>query len=344
MVYRFLFPRGGGGFIRRYKNFQQQIFQRSWETPDVHPYAPVTLFDFTRPDDAADILSQKDKASTLTSTLRQRDSWRVSDDRVIGGYSDSFAHLIRPSIVPDTTEDTATTAKETGTGMSSSGTEYHSNVDEEEDEKELQRDAQDEANATAKRPFIRWYGNLDTTIGLESTVQRSGFAALRSPSFLRGANLRGAFTALEITCRTDGRVYTINLQVETSLPEDMYQGHIDVPATPPGRWDRLYVPFSEFGFLGALKAGGPRPIRRQTRQGDDNDRMLVPGEENDLLQQRDEEMRQRQDAFRRRMAQQRTLEIGADDDFNPHLDNNICIESIGFALMDGQNGPFVRID
>lgn len=268
----------------------------------------------------------------MSSRLRQRDVWRLSDDRVIGGYSDSSAHLIRPSLLAEPDEvvqDTTTLSDENSMLMT-------------EEEEVLEDSMMTETNATTKRPFIRWYGNLDTTIGLESKVQRSGFAALRSPTFLGGANLRGAYTALEITCRTDGRVYTINLQVDTSLPEDMFQGHIDVPATQPGRWDRLYLPFSEFSFMGTLQAADSKSSQQRRQQkGSSNERTR---EEEDLQQESDEinmrRKKQMQDEFRRRMAQRRSLEIGASQDVSATLDGKVCIQSIGFTLMDGQDGAF----
>lgn len=95
-------------------------------------------------------------------------------------------------------------------------------------------------------PFIRWSGTLDTTVGLESTVQRLGFAALRSPEFpfeMVQANLRGGLYSalLEIACRTDGSVYKVNLKVSTSIPDDIYQEIVDVLPSD-GDFDTLIFP------------------------------------------------------------------------------------------------------
>ena len=329
MVYRYFFPKGGGGFVRRYKNFQKQMLTHMWETPNAYPFAPVTLFDFNRTDDAADILPRQNQ-----NTTRQRDAWRLSDDRVIGGYSDSSAHLIRPPLLEVETESIAPDEEPTDAPENEQESNYENVETEETDEEDSSEDSSfetQEAVLPVKRPFLRWYGHLDTTIGLESKARRSGFVALRSPPFsFGGANLQGAYTALEITCRSDGRVYTINLQVDTALPENIYQGHIDVPATEHGQWDRLYLPFSEFGLMGI--AGGQ--YKQQFATGKETTEFLE-----------DEERRlarnYRQEHFhRKRSVRDQVLGIADVDELMPRLDNQIRIESIGFTLMDGQNGPF----
>ena len=330
--------------MRRFTNFQRQMMQRQWETPDVYPFGPITLFDFTRVDDAADVWSSSSSSSSssLYHRLRQRDAWRLSDDRVIGGYSESSAHLIRPSL-----EASPSNQKSTENASKNYGNDNNHNDDDDDNNNNRHEDNQDHHH----RPFIRWYGNLDTTVGLESKAQRSGFAALRSPTFhWGGANLRGAYTALEITCRTDGRVYTINLQVTTTMPNDIFQGQIDVPATE-GRWDRLYLPFTEFGFMGAPRRAGPRFASRQEasrfieeeendrdNNADDNDVDNDSRSNNDRSTTRD--WRQPHFQRRRRSAQRHLLEIGGQEDQKVRLDDKICIESIGFTLMDGQDGPF----
>ncbi|KAL3904745.1 MAG: hypothetical protein SGILL_009950, partial [Bacillariaceae sp.] len=70
------------------------------------------------------------------------------------------------------------------------------------------------------------------------TVQRSGFASLQSPSFFSfsgedgAANLDGRYNGIELTCRTDGRPYAIQLKVYDSyIPDDLYQCFLNVPPT-----------------------------------------------------------------------------------------------------------------
>ena len=113
---------------------------------------------------------------------------------------------------------------------------------------------------------------MNTQIGLESKVHRSGFCAIRSPIFpLDGADLHGLYRYLEIQCRyvypttttpsstaadvsdihfrnntniPSERTFTLNLRVTSALEEDIYQGrmalqrsvasstHTDTTATP----------------------------------------------------------------------------------------------------------------
>jgi hypothetical protein len=302
MLYRMFFPTAGGGWFRRYTNFQQQLMKQLWDTPDVYPLGPLTLFDFGRSDDAADVLT----TGKSYSRARQQDAWRLSDDRVIGGYSESLAHLLRPSDAEKEEGDDTVSSSDTVLAA----------------ENESAEEADESLLPSAARPHLRWYGEIDTAVGLESTVHRSGFAALRSPLFaMGGANLKGAYTALEVTCRSDGRVYTINLQVSTSLPSDLFQGQIDVPASSEGKWDRLYLPFSEFGFLS--------PSDRSFSNRKQANSNLIQQEE-----KKDPRSR------RRRSVQRHSLEVGGTEDNVARLDDKICIESIGFTLMDGQDGPF----
>jgi Complex I intermediate-associated protein 30 (CIA30) len=194
MVLRWFLPGEGGGHVRRYLRFRKAILNRIVNNNDMHPVPPVPLFDFVHPDDAVDAAKVQ---------VRDRDAWRLSDDRVIGGFSESIATFI------------------------ASKDDYQKHLSGDELESVALRrpkqpstfNAEEDGNVkeTGFTPFLRWSGNLDTAVGLQSAVQRSGFAALRSPQFpLDGANLQGLFNALEIVCRSDGRVYTVNLKVSTS--------------------------------------------------------------------------------------------------------------------------------
>lgn len=213
---------------------------------DMNPYLPITLYDFSREDDAVDAERIQEK---------DQDAWRISDDRVIGGFSQSSATLIR----------------------SDNNNNAEKNKNETKDNNHF-------------LPFIRWSGTIDTTIGLTSNVQRSGFAALRSPQFpMDGANLKGMYDALELTCRSDGRLYTVNLKVSTAFPDDIYQGYLkdsnatfDSDGNLSSPFDTLVLPFEDFTLS---KMGGTREVSRE-------------------------------------------------------LDDKICIESVGVALMDGEDGDF----
>jgi hypothetical protein len=272
MLFRWLLPKDGGGSTRRYLEFRKQMLLRQALSKDIHPFLPITLFDFTRPDDAMDArrVHQKDKGG-----------WRISDDGVIGGFSESSAKLIRSKaeLFKYTSAPSRTTTDDADCDVTDDD-----NDDNDDDAEPHHADGNNNNQFT---PYIKWSGRIDTTPGF---TDRSGFASLRSPRFpLQGANLRGMYDALEITCRSDGRFYTLNLKVATALPDDLYQGYLqethvvkDPMGNLSGRFDTLILPFSDFAYK---SMGGQRAIQHV-------------------------------------------------------LDKNICIESVGLALMDGVNGDF----
>jgi Complex I intermediate-associated protein 30 (CIA30) len=284
MMYRYFLPAHGGGWLRRYWQYRLQIVALEWRTSDGQPLPPLTIFDFARPVDSAD-------ASNVAT--KDNDGWRVSDDRVIGGFSTSSATLLR------------TTQHEWTRHLDSSQQEPAT-----ASVKLSKKDSLDEGE-TSPVPFLRWYGHVDTTVGLASKAQRSGFCALRSPEFsFDGANLRGLYNSLEIQCRessivTNGskqdddtdvfnRMYTVNLKVASSMPEDIYQGRLS--------FDRIAVtPTSTTGIEN-------RDSGFQT--------FVLPFDDFHLTAR------------------------GRDREFNRQLDDNVKIESIGFVLMDGINGSF----
>jgi hypothetical protein len=301
---------GGGGWIRRYWRFQETMWRRMWETKDIHPYAPVALFDFTRSHDVAD--------ARHVSPNRQYDGWRIADDRVIGGYSHATANLIQTT--RDLYKYSSTPRHQyqqqsiTAAGKSTIRNVEKSDLNENDDD-----DGEDHHEPLA-RPFLRWTGHLDTTIGMSSRAQRSGFAALKSPEFSigNGANLRGAYSALEIVCRTDGRVYTVQLQIGGTLMSpssggdgvNVFKGHIDVEATTPSNTTTNYI----------------------GEQGDDY------GNEDQQQLQQHQQPQQYWDVLYLPFADFSLSDKKSSND--RQLDDKVCIESIGFTLMDGKDGPF----
>jgi len=238
-MFRWLKGGSEGGSMRMYMKFREEMFRKNFEKLAAKS-SPVTLYDLSRHDDAVDA-SMAEKGP--------KDGWRISDDGVIGGYSRGKVDMIR------TSADYKRWMK---------GEELQDvlrKLDEEEYE-------DDDIDFT---PFLRWSGKTDTTIGLTSDAQRSGFCAIRATEYpYGGANLQGLYNALEIVCRTDGRTYTVNLQVSSFFPGDMYQGYINLPPTHPdkskicpdtgGGFERLVLPFNKF----ALTAyGRMREIQRE---------------------------------------------------------------------------------
>jgi hypothetical protein len=85
-------------------------------------------------------------------------------------------------------------------------------------------------------PFVRWKGTIDTRVDETSDVQRSGFCAIRSPEFpFGGADLGGRYNGMEFMVCSDGRPYSVNLKVESFIPEDLFQCFISItPTMEPG--------------------------------------------------------------------------------------------------------------
>ena len=98
MIWRTVLPTQGGGALRRWIKVRQDLLNlymtkksesnnstalKSFE--HVH-YPPLTIFDFTRPDDAADAKEIHEGPS--------KGGWRFSDDEVIGGYSRGILQFI----------------------------------------------------------------------------------------------------------------------------------------------------------------------------------------------------------------------------------------------------------
>lgn len=180
-------PITGGGSLRRFLAIHRHLLRDKYY--DDRPVrGPITLFDFRRRDDLADL-----SESLLPQKSRRRGlfgGWRVSDDSVIGGYSTSMMELIEGC---ETKGDTYNNPLIAPPFLRWSGT----------------------LNTEINRHSH-----------LARNITRSGFAAIFTPEFPLGAPLGNKYRALEICCRTDGRTYAVNLKVQTYFPEDMYQGFI----------------------------------------------------------------------------------------------------------------------
>lgn len=297
MIWRKLFPTEGGGALRRWAAVRKELFDINMDKELLYNY-PLTFFDFSRQDDAADALVAEEGPT--------KGGWRLSDDGVIDGYSRGTMKLIqtsedyrrhmnlKPYVLdgggPDATgkkvkenlvessadqelvessadQESSSETKESDYAVQESSSETKQSVDEFQPGDEAPSILDDIAKKNAKLmeemesegeqpfiPFIRWEGTLDTRVGEKSKATRSGFCALRSPEFPFPINLKNNYNALEITCRSDGRVYTVNLKISTFMPDDLYQGYITVPAThgpgaaicerTGGDFVTLFIPFN----------------------------------------------------------------------------------------------------
>mmetsp|Transcript_25369 Transcript_25369/g.54891 ORF Transcript_25369/g.54891 Transcript_25369/m.54891 type:complete len:343 (-) Transcript_25369:4-1032(-) len=250
MIWRKLFPTQGGGALRRWAAARKDLLENNMDK-EVLYNVPLTLFDFQRENDAAD--------AAVPAHGPQKGGWRVSDDEVIGGFSRGSMKLIRSvedyrrhmKLEPfhvdggggngdgngdgnvkereqQQRQDENNQQQRNGGTRFQPGDESPSVLDEIEEERETMAARQESPFV----PFIRWEGSIDTTVGETSKATRSGFCAIRSPEFpFNGINLKNSYNALEITCRSDGRAYTVNLKISSYFPDDLYQGFITVPPT-----------------------------------------------------------------------------------------------------------------
>lgn len=224
MIWKKIFPAQGGA-IRRWVQIRKDLFELSSSSPTNSsgsggPSPPLTLFDFSRRDDAydAEVCSFADKGG-----------WRISDDEVIGGYSRAECTLI----------DSPHGSLLSNESISDATLPIHN-------------------KNSSVTPYIRWKGNLDTRIGPKSHAKRSGFCAIKSPVFpFNGIPVGDKFNALEIKCRPDSRSYCFNLKVNTYFPDDLFQTVIHVeskselPSAPSSTdqekpFQKIILPFQDF--------------------------------------------------------------------------------------------------
>ncbi|CAM9571515.1 unnamed protein product, partial [Heterosigma akashiwo] len=86
--------------------------------------------------------------------------------------------------------------------------------------------------------YARFSGN--TSLHKSGKLVRSGFCAIRSQKWEPPLPLED-FEGLEISLRTDGRTYTLNMEPEAFMPNELYQGFL---TTQPGKWDIVQLPFN----------------------------------------------------------------------------------------------------
>jgi len=247
MVWNQLFHRSPGGSTRRWIRISEAKMKKKWTKQYLK--GPITLFDFSQDDDAADAVLDETEGG-----------WKVSDDRVIGGLSHGSINLISSSqqhIEYELEQQRTDPIKKNGTSA---------NVSNNSEE--------------TFRPFLRWEGKLDTRIGENSTVDRSGFVAIKSPSFNGAATFSGLpYNAIEVTCRTTvKRDFMFNIEISTLMPGvELYQNLLSIPPyTETMRTEnanmrritqdgflRIISPLSEFEFF----TGSNRDLKQNLMSG-----------------------------------------------------------------------------
>lgn len=216
---------------------QTDLFRHWMASEDKAVSLPLTLFDFRDPNDVAD-------ARMISINKSNDDSWRMSDDEVIGGYSRATFRVIQT--MDDLTQlENGNSNNETEPSKQSQpklqndqeGTTTMENKPNEKDESDF-------------IPFVRWMGRIDTRIGVNSNAIRSGFCSIKSPLFPFGvANLAGKYNALEFKLRSDGRQYNINLYGTSVIPSTYHQAVLEeeVPSSPTSdNFSTVVLPFRQF--------------------------------------------------------------------------------------------------
>ena len=190
-------------------------------------------------------------------------------------------------------------------------------------------------------PYLRWSGSISTKINKTNPrarhITRSGFAAIMTPEYPFGAPLGNRYKALEICCRTDGRTYACNLNVETYFPGDMYQAFIGRDGMVNEDEQPTIIDHEQSQDLRTEDEEPNQSLdvreyiqhryKRMYKIDPSNDpitgfppkgftRLILPFTAFTLSSQGRERMEQRD------------------------LDGAVKIESIGFTLMDGKDGDF----
>lgn len=266
MIFKFLKGgANGGGKYRRWIKFQQSMSKKRWFELDREKNGPIALFDFADFTDAVD--------AALIDEGPKKGGWRISDDSTIGGYSRGKFQLIRNSqdyqrVMQGQEPESLLNLMEKGEinekDYNDTNKKQEDGGDDERVDDEISVNDEDAVVVPKETkhfiPFVRWNGTIDTRIDEEnSEVQRSGFCAIRSPEFpFGGADLGGRYNALELLCRSDGRPYSLNLKVDTFIPDDIFQTFINVPPTyeansddevcpeTGGKFDRVVLLFQHF--------------------------------------------------------------------------------------------------
>jgi len=218
--------------ISRWK-LRKELFIKNFKENEYRYKSPITLIDFHREGDATDAI--RAHASSKFG------GWRISDDGTIGGKSKAILRLIKSEKDLTLFQDVPW--------------QKHLEMDEKkEDELDFfEKDGssiENVKNGNNFTPFIRWKGEIDTTLPKENReINRSGFCTIQSPSF---SGFLGSmilpYNAIEIVCRSDGRNYFVNLKIDSWLPDNMIQAVIRTKPSmhPNDDFFTFVLPFRNF--------------------------------------------------------------------------------------------------
>lgn len=228
--------------------------KKRWFELDRERNGPITLFDFSTLEDAADAASVEEDSDNKTV-------WRTTNDSIIGGYSRAKMQLVRTSEEYDKINK--------GIEFTHTPSQWDQIPTKEDDASDDEHDS-DLQSDQAFTPFIRWTGTLDTRVNKEKKVERSGFCTIFSPEFpMGGVDLGGRYNGIEVMCRSDGRPYSLNLKVESFIADDLFQCFINIPPTiepgsqdcqvTGGKFDKVVFLFDHF----VATAGGKLRARQR---------------------------------------------------------------------------------
>ena len=297
---------------------------------------PLTLFDFQRDHDIDDVRRfTKDKAYKPSSK-----GWKLASDNVIGGFSDAQISLLHSF-------HNVSKSEEVGGDV----------VDVVDTDNQLKSDS-DVSKSKLSVPFVRWYGTISTKLpknhnknaSHRNYVDRSGYCYIRLPEFIpNGIPLRNKYNALELTCRTDGRLYTVNLKASTLIPDDLYQGFLKIPSsfTNSNSETSINSETSKTSKPSMMNEFNDYATDINNEKDDDskNNNKLESKEiqSNDDDNDNDDNDNEPDPAFETLVLEFKDFILtagGRPREYQRTLDGDITINHIGFLLADGNDGDF----
>ncbi|KAF9189970.1 hypothetical protein BGZ51_008680 [Haplosporangium sp. Z 767] len=95
----------------------------------------------------------------------------------------------------------------------------------------------------------RFYGNLSLDLPENESVQKSGYAGIRTktqPGTIFGTPVWDTclYEYLALKVKGDERKYFVNLQTDGVVPTDLYQHRLFLKT--PGEWETVLIPFKDF--------------------------------------------------------------------------------------------------